>query len=163
MNIFKSFLPLLVGGWIVVVSDAAFSPPIHSFVSGTKSNENIPFSYVSSDNDKLWRTQTIIAMSGTDETDGFMDDNPDPDLLGVYVDGFPLPKIPSRDDDDELLASIRRVPLQPIDTWQAPGEINYERPLRVIIAGGGLGGLSLASFLIQKGFDVHIFEQARQY
>jgi zeaxanthin epoxidase len=36
-------------------------------------------------------------------------------------------------------------------------------PLRVIIAGGGLGGLALASNLIRKGFDVHVFEQTRQY
>jgi len=88
----------------------------------------------------------------------------DPDLVGVYVDGFPLPPIPTRIDDDELLASIRRVPITPIDKPRQRDEaITKDQPLRVIIAGGGLGGLSLASTLIQKGFDVHVFEQARQY
>jgi len=105
-------------------------------------------------------------MSGTDESDGFTGSmkEADPDLVGVYVDGFPLPPIPKRDDDEELLASIRQIPITPMDSPQQPGGINQHRPLRVIIAGGGLGGLSLASTLIQKGiFDVHIYEQARQY
>ena len=101
-------------------------------------------------------------MSGTDESDGFTE--PDPDLVGVYVDGFPLPPTPKRHNDEELLASIRQIPITPMDSPQQPGDINQHRPLRVIIAGGGLGGLSLASTLIQKGiFDVHIYEQARQY
>lgn len=107
--------------------------------------------------------------TGTDEVNGFVDD---PDLVGVYVDGFPLPKIHVREDDDELLAFIRCVPVETthkysIDEWKPPGELrdnNDEQPVRVIIAGGSLGGLSLASTLLQKkGFDVHIFEQARQY
>jgi zeaxanthin epoxidase len=37
------------------------------------------------------------------------------------------------------------------------------QPLRVIVAGGGLGGLALASTLINDGYDVHVFEQAKQY
>jgi zeaxanthin epoxidase len=107
--------------------------------------------------------ERILHMFGTDESDGFGEES-DPDLVGVYVDGFPLPKIPTRTDDEKLLASMRRVPVQPMESPQPPGEIMKERPLRVIIAGGGLGGLSLASNLISKGsFDVHIYEQARQY
>jgi hypothetical protein len=132
MNIFYFLLPLL--GWIIA-ADTAFSPPIH--VSGmAKFDDNIPASHRTRDNHESWRTRTAIGMSGTDEADGFKQDDSDsdPDLLGVYVDGFPLPKIPSREDDDELLASIRRLlRVQPIDTWQAPGEISAERPLRVII------------------------------
>lgn len=105
-------------------------------------------------------------MSGTDENDAAFskeDEDYDPDLQGVYVDGFPLPPLPIRKDDEELMKSIRKIPITPLDKPIQPGIISKDRPLKVIIAGGGIGGLSLASTLIQKGFDVHIFEQARQY
>src|SRR5690242_18497592 len=34
--------------------------------------------------------------------------------------------------------------------------------LRVLIAGGGIGGLTAAAALLQKGFDVEVYEQARE-
>ena len=105
---------------------------------------------------------TSFAGSPRDTTQTAEDDF-DSDLLGVYVDGFPLPPTPVRDNDDELLADIRRIPVTPIGTPPAPGTISSTRPLRVIIAGGGLGGLALASVCVKRGFDVHIFEQAQQY
>jgi NADPH-dependent 2,4-dienoyl-CoA reductase/sulfur reductase-like enzyme len=33
------------------------------------------------------------------------------------------------------------------------------KPLRVLIAGGGIGGLLLALSLLKKGFDVQVFER----
>ena len=88
-----------------------------------------------------------------------------PDAAGVFVDGFPLPPTPTRPDDAELAAELRRIPLSPLDRPLDPNRdlIGSEQPLRVIIAGGGLGGLAAASALIQDGCDVHVFEQARQY
>ena len=109
------------------------------------------------------RDQLIKSAIGKSATDDFREVEADPDLVGVFVDGFPLPPIPTRDDDEEKKNRLRRIPITPINKPQKPGPINPSRPLRVIIAGGGLGGLSTASSLIQKGFDVHIFEQARQY
>ena len=99
-------------------------------------------------------------MSGTDEADGFEDN---PDVAGVQVDGFPLPPTPVRDNDDAILAAMRRVPITALDSRLDSRDLTTERPLRVIIAGGGLGGLALASTLVQKGFDVHVFEQAKKY
>jgi hypothetical protein len=62
-------------------------------------------------------------MSGTDESDGFTSiEDANPDLVGVYVNDFPLPPIPKRHNDEEVLVFIR-----------------------------------------QGIFDVHIYEQARQY
>ena len=43
------------------------------------------------------------------------------------------------------------------------GEITNERPLRVIIAGGGVAGLVAAAAAHSKGMKVAIFEQASQY
>jgi len=86
-----------------------------------------------------------------------------PDLTGAFVDGFPLPPTPSRSNDSELLASLRRVPITPLDQPLPRRNLSPEQPLRVIIAGGGLGGLALSSHLIKLGYDVHVFEQARQY
>ena len=98
-----------------------------------------------------------------DNDDGFSEN---PDLAGVFVDGFPLPPTPVRSNDKELLADLRRVPIT-ADLYEhpfQPGPIDSKtRPLRVLIAGGGLGGLALASHLIQLGCDVHVFEQAKQY
>jgi len=91
----------------------------------------------------------------------------DPDRLGVRVDGFPLPPTPVRSNDQELLAELHRVPVTPLFEDPQPLAARSldasEQPLRVIIAGGGLGGLALASTLIRKGFDVHVLEQASQY
>jgi len=97
--------------------------------------------------------------SNCESDDGFEEN---PDLAGVHVDGFPLPPTPVRDDDDVLSAALRRVPITSTKIPPVAGDLT-QRPLRVIIAGGGLGGLALASNLVQKGFDVHIFEQAREY
>lgn len=36
------------------------------------------------------------------------------------------------------------------------------RPLRIIVAGGGIGGLSTAAFLWQQGHEVTVFEQATE-
>eukprot|EP00171_Calliarthron_tuberculosum_P014998 IDg14998t1 len=35
--------------------------------------------------------------------------------------------------------------------------------LKVAVAGGGLGGLALASYLVNHNVDVTVFEQARSY
>jgi salicylate hydroxylase len=35
--------------------------------------------------------------------------------------------------------------------------------LSVGIAGGGIGGLTAALSLLQRGFDVHVYEQAREF
>lgn len=52
--------------------------------------------------------------------------------------------------------------------WRTPedttyGEITGDRPLRVIIAGGGVAGLVAAAAATTKGMKVAIFEQASQY
>lgn len=88
-----------------------------------------------------------------------------PDTVGVFVDGFPLPPTPSRPNDDELAASLRRVPITSLDQPLPARNLGdpSTHPLRVLIAGGGLGGLALASTLTQFGHDVHVFEQATQY
>lgn len=93
-------------------------------------------------------------------------DETNPDQTGVYVDGFPLPPTPSRDDDEDLMNNLRKVPITPLTEPLPPRKLLNEeqRPLTVLIAGGGLGGLALASHLIQLGnIDVHVFEQAIQY
>jgi len=52
--------------------------------------------------------------------------------------------------------------------WRSPDEVVYrdvttDRPLRVIIAGGGVAGLVSAAACHAKGMKVAIFEQASQY
>lgn len=54
------------------------------------------------------------------------------------------------------------------DWWRTPEdetyrEINEDRPLRVIVAGGGVAGLVTAAACHAKGMKVAIFEQASQY
>ena len=101
-----------------------------------------------------------------------------PDLVGVHVDGYPLPPTPSRSDDKELLARLQNVPGHDLfctdnndDKLTSPPKstlferrtLTAERPLRVLVAGGGMGGLAAASALLRKGFDVHVLEQAVKY
>lgn len=50
---------------------------------------------------------------------------------------------------------------QPIDEQYR--EITKDRPLRVLVAGGGVAGLVTAAACHTKGMDVAIFEQASQY
>lgn len=92
----------------------------------------------------------------------------DPDLLGVKVEGFPIPATPTLENDAELWQEIRRVPVSPNNVPKRSRALSASSttagdPLKVIIAGGGLGGLALASTLIRNGFDVHVYEQAKQY
>ncbi len=59
-------------------------------------------------------------------------------------------------------------PDQDDEWWRTPedetyGEITEDRPLRVIIAGGGVAGLVAAAAAHSKGMKVAIFEQASQY
>ena len=42
-------------------------------------------------------------------------------------------------------------------------EMPKGRPLSVMIAGGGIGGLCAALVLKKQGFDVRVFEKAREY
>lgn len=103
-----------------------------------------------------------IAKEGIDDDYSY-----NPDTAGVFVDGFPLPPTPTRPNDDELVASLRRVPItsldQPLPARHLAGPSASAQPLRVLVAGGGLGGLALGSTLTQLGYDVHVFEQATQY
>ena len=60
-------------------------------------------------------SQPSFAVAPSDE----FDDNPD--LSGVYVDGFPLPATPIRTDDAQLQSALRQVPIttpldQPLDS-----------------------------------------------
>ena len=112
------------------------------------------------------RLMLHTSLSSTSSIIGDGDDYAEnPDLTGVFVDGFPLPPTPTRPDDAELQASLRRVPITSLDTPLPNRDLSHSdnQPLRVIIAGGGLGGLALASTLINEGYDVHVFEQAKQY
>lgn len=59
-------------------------------------------------------------------------------------------------------------PDQEDEWWRTPedttyGEITDDRPLRVIIAGGGVAGLVAGAAAHSKGMKVAIFEQASQY
>eukprot|EP00957_Ditylum_brightwellii_P088904 6769723-Ditylum_brightwellii.AAC.1 len=65
--------------------------------------------------------------------------------------------------DEELLASMRRVPITPINKPLDARKLSPQNPLRVMIVGGGLGGLALASTFVRQGFDVRVFVQARKY
>lgn len=112
------------------------------------------------------RTRISLSTQQTSANNDEFADNPD--LTGVFVDGFPLPPTPTRPNDVELLSSLRRVPITPLDQPLPRRSLlsdpkSEHPPLRVIIAGGGLGGLALASNLIKLGYDVHVFEQAKQY
>ena len=42
-------------------------------------------------------------------------------------------------------------------------EVSVGRPLRVVVAGGGIGGLCAALVLKKQGFDVQVFEKAKEY
>ena len=59
-------------------------------------------------------------------------------------------------------------PDQTDDWWRTPEDEGYrevtnDRPLRVIVAGGGVAGLVTAAACHSKGMKVAIFEQASQY
>ena len=55
-------------------------------------------------------SQSAFVVAPSDE----FDDNPD--LSGVYVDGFPLPATPSHPDDAQLQSALRQVPITtPLD------------------------------------------------
>jgi len=131
-------------------------------------------------NGKMIRRQSNPShMSGsTKATNNYYyedDDNANPDLVGVHVDGYPLPPTPSRPDDAELLARLQSIQGKTLFREASSGgttaKHEYERraltrkqrPLRVLVAGGGLGGLATASALLRKGCDVHVLEQAVQY
>ncbi len=42
-------------------------------------------------------------------------------------------------------------------------ELNDYGPQRVLVAGGGIGGLAAALALAKQGFDVSVFEQAGDF
>jgi zeaxanthin epoxidase len=44
-----------------------------------------------------------------------------------------------------------------------PDEISEANPLRVILSGGGVGGLMAAKYLKQSGFDVTVFEKTDSF
>eukprot|EP00904_Undaria_pinnatifida_P002278 jgi/Undpi1/12050/HiC_scaffold_4.g01749.m1 len=46
---------------------------------------------------------------------------------------------------------------------QLPDEISAENPLRVVIAGGGVGGLLSAKYLKMQGYDVKVIEKTNQF
>jgi len=47
---------------------------------------------------------------------------------------------------------------------EKPAEpLQKKKPLKVLIAGGGVGGLSLAVSCKKKGMDVHVFEKVKEY
>lgn len=94
-------------------------------------------------------------------------DQNDPGLRGVLVEEYPIPPIPTRPDDSQLWERLARMPGRDLyeddrDNINS-GKIGPSRPLRVLVAGGGLEGLAVASALLEKGFDVHALEQAVQY
>src|SRR5436190_17758162 len=60
-----------------------------------------------------------------------------------------------------------RQPNAPLRRQECAGTLRHRgsetgimRKTRVIIAGAGLGGLAAAASLLEKGFDVQVFEQA---
>ena len=54
-----------------------------------------------------------LAYASADSDDDYADN---PDVSGVFVDGFPLPPTPTRPDDDEHTKSLRRVPITALDS-----------------------------------------------
>ncbi|CAB9498837.1 Zeaxanthin epoxidase, chloroplastic [Seminavis robusta] len=111
------------------------------------------------------RTNAAGAAAGSNEEE----EDVDPDLMGVRVDGYPIPATPCRPDDAALLAKLYNVPGQ--DTLfttnsrkqQRRRALSSDDPLCVIVAGGGLGGLAVASALLRQGVNVHVLEQAVAY
>jgi hypothetical protein len=119
------------------------------------------------------------------------DDDDNPDLRGVHVDGFPLPQIPIISDQKPKRSKQNRVlPLFVNNNDQPSSKNPYRRrsltttssdnaatttsplPLRVIVAGGGLGGLAMASALYHlydddndpdTMIDVHVLEKTNAY
>ena len=67
-------------------------------------------------------------------------------LSAVSVDDSEAPIVPA-DTDFELLGLPAR-----------PG-----RPLKVAIAGGGVGGLTAAYYMLKKGFDVTVYEKTSEF
>lgn len=143
-------------GWLLLVGAWSFEP------SPSRRSNIIPKKLQPWHYSRSAVAPTLFLHDSNDD-DGY-DENPD--LVGVHVEGFEIPPTPTRSDDEKLWQAIRQVPVMALDQPMASRNLGdtSNPPLRVLIAGGGLGGLALASHLIALGrFDVHVFEQAQQY
>lgn len=77
-------------------------------------------------------------------------------LITVNVDGY-IVGAPLRASHRGNSARIR------MSSTTAPDSIDSKHPLKVILAGGGVGGLLAAKYMKQEGFDVTVFERTDSF
>ena len=80
-----------------------------------------PFTTIKADRGIAYLTSNCVCKD--------LDVEDNPDVLGVKVDGFPLPPTPTRDNDPQLVAEIRKIPVSPIDKPLQPRQFTKDQPL----------------------------------